>query len=118
MSYRDRLAFPGEQMMRLSMDPLHRNGGMPAGRRLRPRRSVRRAAVPPAAAHAGRPHDSAPPGVVMQENRCPTKGRCHEPVDLQSMETPKEEAMGDVETGSRASLLLCGDSSLSVTTCN
>ncbi len=41
-------------------------------------------------------------------------------LDLQSMETPKEEAMGDVETGggSRASLLLCGDSSLSVTTCN
>ncbi|MCT7354182.1 SapB/AmfS family lanthipeptide [Streptomyces sp. 15-116A] len=38
--------------------------------------------------------------------------------DLQSMETPKEEAIGDVETGSRASLLLCGDSSLSVTTCN
>ncbi|MER7666292.1 MULTISPECIES: mycelium formation morphogenetic lantipeptide SapB [unclassified Streptomyces] len=40
-------------------------------------------------------------------------------LDLQSMETPKEEAIGDVETGgSRASLLLCGDSSLSVTTCN
>lgn len=39
-------------------------------------------------------------------------------LDLQSMETPKEEAFGDVETGSRASLLLCGDSSLSITTCN
>jgi hypothetical protein len=39
-------------------------------------------------------------------------------LDLQSMETPKEEAMGDVESGSRASLLLCGDSSLSITTCN
>ncbi|MEU2549109.1 mycelium formation morphogenetic lantipeptide SapB [Streptomyces roseolus] len=38
--------------------------------------------------------------------------------DLQSLETPKDEAAGDVETGSRASLLLCGDSSLSVTTCN
>ncbi|GAA3903182.1 hypothetical protein GCM10022244_11740 [Streptomyces gulbargensis] len=38
--------------------------------------------------------------------------------DLQSLETPKDEAIGDVETGSRASLLLCGDSSLSVTTCN
>ncbi|GHH42734.1 SapB/AmfS family lanthipeptide (plasmid) [Streptomyces sp. CA-294286] len=39
-------------------------------------------------------------------------------LDLQSMETPKEEAIGDVESGSRASLLLCGDSSLSITTCN
>ncbi|CAM5433838.1 lanthionine-containing peptide SapB [Streptomyces spiroverticillatus] len=44
-------------------------------------------------------------------------------LDLQSMETPKEEATGDVELGgggggSRASLLLCGDSSLSVTTCH
>ncbi|MFB9518642.1 MULTISPECIES: SapB/AmfS family lanthipeptide [Streptomyces] len=40
-------------------------------------------------------------------------------LDLQSMETPKDEAIGDTElTGSRASLLLCGDSSLSVTTCN
>ncbi|WP_405792731.1 SapB/AmfS family lanthipeptide [Streptomyces sp. NBC_01506] len=39
-------------------------------------------------------------------------------LDLQSMETPKEEATGDVATGSRASLLLCGDSSLSVTTCH
>ncbi|WP_066952675.1 SapB/AmfS family lanthipeptide [Streptomyces lushanensis] len=39
-------------------------------------------------------------------------------LDLQSMETPKEEAIGDVETGSQASLLLCGDSSLSLFTCN
>ncbi|MFJ2744913.1 SapB/AmfS family lanthipeptide [Streptomyces sp. NPDC087440] len=46
-------------------------------------------------------------------------------LDLQSMETPTEEANGDVEHGgggggggSRASLLLCGDSSLSVTTCH
>ncbi|MFI0975430.1 SapB/AmfS family lanthipeptide [Streptomyces sp. NPDC021093] len=39
-------------------------------------------------------------------------------LDLQSMETPKEEAMGGGGGGSRASLLLCGDSSLSVTTCN
>lgn len=39
-------------------------------------------------------------------------------LDLQSLETPKEEAMGDVATGSRASLLLCGDSSLSITTCS
>jgi len=41
-------------------------------------------------------------------------------LDLQSMETPKEEASGELATGggSRASLLLCGDSSLSVTTCN
>lgn len=43
-------------------------------------------------------------------------------LDLQSMETPKEEiteaAMGGGGGGSRASLLLCGDSSLSITTCN
>ncbi|EST36905.1 SapB/AmfS family lantipeptide [Streptomyces sp. RKND-216] len=41
-------------------------------------------------------------------------------LDLQTMETPKDEAIGDLETGggSRASLLLCGDSSLSLTTCN
>ncbi|WP_405621034.1 SapB/AmfS family lanthipeptide [Streptomyces sp. NBC_01511] len=38
-------------------------------------------------------------------------------LDLQSMETPTEEATGDVATGSRASLLLCGNSSLSITTC-
>ncbi|MDT9682861.1 SapB/AmfS family lanthipeptide [Streptomyces sp. TRM76323] len=38
-------------------------------------------------------------------------------LDLQSMETPKEAAAGDVAGGSEASLLLCGDSSLSVTTC-
>ncbi|MEV7562740.1 SapB/AmfS family lanthipeptide [Streptomyces sp. NPDC048331] len=43
-------------------------------------------------------------------------------LDLQSMETPKEEttevAHGGGGGGSRASLLLCGDSSLSITTCN
>ncbi|MFI2350403.1 SapB/AmfS family lanthipeptide [Streptomyces sp. NPDC019443] len=40
-------------------------------------------------------------------------------LDLQTMETPKSEAPGELATGgSRASLLLCGDSSLSVTTCN
>ncbi|MEU9305705.1 MULTISPECIES: SapB/AmfS family lanthipeptide [unclassified Streptomyces] len=41
-------------------------------------------------------------------------------LDLQSMETPKEETAEVAMTGggSRASLLLCGDSSLSVTTCN
>ncbi|MEJ8641022.1 SapB/AmfS family lanthipeptide [Streptomyces sp. MS1.HAVA.3] len=44
-------------------------------------------------------------------------------LDLQSMETPKEETTEAALTGgggggSRASLLLCGDSSLSVTTCN
>ncbi len=39
-------------------------------------------------------------------------------LDLQTMETPKPEATGELNTGSRASLLLCGDSSLSVTTCN
>ncbi|MFI6144546.1 SapB/AmfS family lanthipeptide [Streptomyces sp. NPDC051109] len=40
-------------------------------------------------------------------------------LDLQSMETPKEDvAEGALTGGSRASLLLCGDSSLSITTCN
>ncbi|MFI8261099.1 MULTISPECIES: SapB/AmfS family lanthipeptide [unclassified Streptomyces] len=44
-------------------------------------------------------------------------------LDLQSMETPKEEVtegalLGGGGGGSRASLLLCGDSSLSITTCN
>ncbi|MCX5589097.1 SapB/AmfS family lanthipeptide [Streptomyces erythrochromogenes] len=41
-------------------------------------------------------------------------------LDLQSMETPKEETAEVAMTGggSRASLLLCGDSSLSITTCN
>ncbi|MER7761420.1 SapB/AmfS family lanthipeptide [Streptomyces sp. NPDC097619] len=42
-------------------------------------------------------------------------------LDLQSLETPTEEAtevMGGGGGGSRASLLLCGDSSLSLTTCN
>ncbi|WP_030545200.1 SapB/AmfS family lanthipeptide [Streptomyces albus] len=41
-------------------------------------------------------------------------------LDLQTLETPAEEITGELATGggSRASLLLCGDSSLSVTTCN
>ncbi|ARE73119.1 SapB/AmfS family lanthipeptide [Streptomyces avidinii] len=42
-------------------------------------------------------------------------------LDLQSMDTPKEETTEAAHGGgggSRASLLLCGDSSLSITTCN
>ncbi|MER5811049.1 SapB/AmfS family lanthipeptide [Streptomyces sp. NPDC002033] len=40
-------------------------------------------------------------------------------LDLQSMDTPKDETTEAAHTGgSRASLLLCGDSSLSITTCN
>ncbi|MDJ0462877.1 MULTISPECIES: SapB/AmfS family lanthipeptide [unclassified Streptomyces] len=41
-------------------------------------------------------------------------------LDLQMLETPAAEITGEIGTGggSRASLLLCGDSSLSVTTCN
>lgn len=40
-------------------------------------------------------------------------------LDLQTIETPKTEATGELATGgSRASLLLCGDSSLSVVTCD
>ncbi|MFE9258129.1 SapB/AmfS family lanthipeptide [Streptomyces sp. NPDC006879] len=40
-------------------------------------------------------------------------------LDLQSMDTPKEDVSAEVVLGadSRASLLLCGDSSLSITTC-
>ncbi|MCF6522297.1 SapB/AmfS family lanthipeptide [Streptomyces sp. JJ36] len=41
-------------------------------------------------------------------------------LDLQTMETVKDEATADAGYGggSEASLLLCGDSSLSLTTCN
>ncbi|WP_455354777.1 SapB/AmfS family lanthipeptide [Streptomyces sp. SYSU K217416] len=40
-------------------------------------------------------------------------------LDLQTLETPKSEDTEEFATGgSRASLLLCGDSSLSVTTCH
>ncbi|MFF7409351.1 SapB/AmfS family lanthipeptide [Streptomyces lydicus] len=39
-------------------------------------------------------------------------------LDLQTMETPKPEGTEELHTGSRASLLLCGNSSLSVTTCS
>lgn len=38
-------------------------------------------------------------------------------LDLQSLETTANEAHGEVAGTSTASLLLCGDSSLSVTTC-
>ncbi|WP_382464870.1 SapB/AmfS family lanthipeptide [Streptomyces noursei] len=38
-------------------------------------------------------------------------------LDLQTFQTPEPEGNDDLHTGSRASLLLCGDSSLSVTTC-
>ena len=39
-------------------------------------------------------------------------------LDLQGMELTAENRTGGGGGGSRASLLLCGDSSLSVTTCN
>ncbi|MFF3245919.1 SapB/AmfS family lanthipeptide [Streptomyces sp. NPDC002870] len=40
-------------------------------------------------------------------------------LDLQTMEIPESEDTGELATGgSRASLLLCGNSSLSVVTCN
>ncbi len=38
-------------------------------------------------------------------------------LDLQSLETVKDEAHGEAASPSAASLLLCGDSSLSLTTC-
>ncbi|MFD6415778.1 SapB/AmfS family lanthipeptide [Streptomyces sp. NPDC060194] len=38
-------------------------------------------------------------------------------MDLQAMETPAEEAVGDLATGSQVSLLICEFSSLSVTLC-
>ncbi|MGP3979676.1 SapB/AmfS family lanthipeptide [Streptomyces sp. KR80] len=39
-------------------------------------------------------------------------------LDLQTMETPNDEPSGEATAPSQASLLLCGDSSLSVTTCS
>jgi hypothetical protein len=39
-------------------------------------------------------------------------------LDLQGMELSKDAETNSFAGGSRASLLLCGDSSLSVTTCN
>ncbi|MER6192765.1 SapB/AmfS family lanthipeptide [Streptomyces cyaneofuscatus] len=38
-------------------------------------------------------------------------------LDLQAMETPAEEAFGELATGSQVSLLVCEFSSLSVTLC-
>ncbi|ESP98942.1 AmfS protein [Streptomyces sp. GBA 94-10 4N24] len=38
-------------------------------------------------------------------------------LDLQAMDTPQEEAVGDLATGSQISLLICEYSSLSVTLC-
>lgn len=38
-------------------------------------------------------------------------------LDLQAMETPAEEAFGDLATGSQVSLLICEFSSLSVILC-
>ncbi len=71
MSYRDRLAFPGEQMMRLSMDLATGTAGC-----LLAVASVlgdTPAALPflPAATHERRPPDSAPPGVVSTAHPTP-----------------------------------------------
>ncbi|MEU6113429.1 SapB/AmfS family lanthipeptide [Streptomyces sp. NPDC047117] len=38
-------------------------------------------------------------------------------LDLQAMDTPAEEATGDLGTGSQVSLLICEYSSLSVVAC-
>ncbi|WP_052851312.1 SapB/AmfS family lanthipeptide [Streptomyces avicenniae] len=38
-------------------------------------------------------------------------------LDLQAMDTPKDEALGDLATGSQVSLLICEFSSLSVALC-
>ncbi|MEU0987272.1 MULTISPECIES: SapB/AmfS family lanthipeptide [unclassified Streptomyces] len=38
-------------------------------------------------------------------------------LDLQALETPQDEAYGDVATGSQVSLLVCEYSSLSVVLC-
>ncbi|MET7648710.1 SapB/AmfS family lanthipeptide [Streptomyces sp. NPDC005426] len=38
-------------------------------------------------------------------------------LDLQTMDTPADEAYGDVATGSQVSLLVCEYSSLSVVLC-
>ncbi|MFD0427816.1 SapB/AmfS family lanthipeptide [Streptomyces zhihengii] len=115
MSYQGHLAFPGEQMMRLSMDLATGTAGVLL---------VLAAALGDRPAHLpflrrfrgpmNRPRSRGRP----QHHRPHRKGNDHEPVRPAVAGDPKDEAIGDVETGSRASLLLCGDSSLSVTTCN
>ncbi|MFD3629232.1 class III lanthionine synthetase LanKC [Streptomyces sp. NPDC058698] len=76
MSYRDRLAFPGEQMMRLSMDLSTGTAGcLLAVASVHGAPSAGLPFLPPLRTH-GRPHDSAPPGVVMkEENPLPYEGK-------------------------------------------
>lgn len=74
MSYRGRLAFPGEQMMRLSMDLSTGTAGcLLAVASVRGTRSAGLPFLPPP---TRRPHDSAPPGVVMKDdNLSPYEGK-------------------------------------------
>lgn len=66
MSYRGRLAFPGEQMMRLSMDLSTGTAGcLLAVASVHGTRSAGLPFLPPP---SRRHHDSAPPGVVMKED--------------------------------------------------
>ncbi|MCI4145614.1 class III lanthionine synthetase LanKC [Streptomyces sp. MMS20-AI2-20] len=66
MSYRGRLAFPGEQMMRLSMDLSTGTAGCLLA--VASVHGTRPAGLPFLPPPSRRPHDSAPPGVVMKED--------------------------------------------------
>ncbi|MET9371732.1 class III lanthionine synthetase LanKC [Streptomyces griseoflavus] len=74
MSYRGRLAFPGEQMMRLSMDLSTGTAGCLLA--VASVRGTRPAGLPFLPPPTRRPHDSAPPGVVMKDdNLSPYEGK-------------------------------------------
>ncbi|MGA4973097.1 class III lanthionine synthetase LanKC [Streptomyces pseudogriseolus] len=74
MSYRGRLAFPGEQMMRLSMDLSTGTAGCLLA--VASVHGTRPAGLPFLPPPTRRPHDSAPPGVVMKEdNPLPYEGK-------------------------------------------
>ncbi|MCC9690595.1 hypothetical protein E4N64_34805, partial [Streptomyces sp. MNU103] len=73
MSYHGRLAFPGEQMMRLSMDLSTGTAGCLLAPRVRARRPVRRSAVPHRGPYRGL-HEPVPPGTVKEAPVVVTKG--------------------------------------------
>ncbi|MGA5163934.1 class III lanthionine synthetase LanKC [Streptomyces pseudogriseolus] len=74
MSYRGRLAFPGEQMMRLSMDLSTGTAGCLLA--VASVHGTRPAGLPFLPPPTRRPHDSAPPRVVMKEdNPLPYEGK-------------------------------------------
>ncbi|SCG09140.1 Protein kinase domain-containing protein [Streptomyces sp. Ncost-T6T-2b] len=123
LPYGGGLAFPGEQLMRLSMDlatgtagallALGAASGRPTGLPSCP--PLRRRTRPPR-----RPHRPAPPGVVATPpfSKQPSpKGHIMALLDLQAMDTPAEDSFGELATGSQVSLLVCEYSSLSVVLC-